>query len=166
MPKPKSSKRKSVAKKSVRSPRRKSAAASGAVALATAKPQTQLEVFKALERVLALYSPPAKMWVQGSNARPTTKLTVPSPVVFKGAYGGKPVHLELAAVILQTGFVGFYLMPLYIRPALRAKIPAPLRNLLHGKTCFRIRAADEAMLENVRLAVDAGTQLYRERGWL
>ena len=42
----------------------------------------------------------------------------------------------------------------------------PLRKLLRGKTCFHMRAADEAMLENVRLAVDAGTQLYRDRGWL
>jgi hypothetical protein len=131
-----------------------------------AKPQTQQELFKALEKVLAKYSPPAKMWVEGSHSRPITRLTVPSPVVVKGAYGGKPIDLELATLIPQTGFVGFYLMPLYLKPALARKIPKPLRKLLKGKSCFHLRAADDAMLENVRLAVDAGTQFYRERSWL
>lgn len=130
------------------------------------KPQTLLETFKALEKVLALYSPPAKMWVEGSHSKPTTRLTVPSPVVVPGAYGGRPIDLELATLILQKAFVGFYLMPLYIRPSLRWKIPKLLRKLLKGKTCFRLRSADEAMVESVRRAVDVGTQLYRERGWL
>jgi hypothetical protein len=130
------------------------------------KPQTLPETFKALEKVLALYSPPAKMWIEGSHSKPITRLTVPSPVVVPGAYGGKPIDLELATLILQKDFVGFYLMPLYVRPSLRLKIPKPLRKLLKGKTCFRLRLADEAMVQDVRLAVDAGTQLYRERGWL
>src|ERR1700744_6629992 len=101
------------------------------------------------------------MWVEGSNTRPITRLTVPSPVVVKGAYGGKPVDLELATLISQTDFVGFYLMPLYIRPALPGKIPKPLRKLLRGETCFQMRAADEAMLEIVLRAGDVATQLYR-----
>jgi hypothetical protein len=155
MPKPKAKARKTTKKKPV-----------AIDATPAAAPQSQQELFKALEKVLALYSPPAKMWVEGSNARPIMRLTVPQPVVVKGAYGGKPVDLELATIIPQSGFVGFYLMPLYLKPALARKIRKPLRKLLKGKTCFRLRAADEAMLENVRLAVDAGTQLYRERGWL
>ena len=167
MPKPKTRKSKLVIKKT---PRTQRVAAKGSTSagapVSAAKPQTLQELFKALEKVLALYSPPAKMWVEGSNTRPITRLTVPSPVVVKGAYGGKPVDLELATLISQTDFVGFYLMPLYIRPALARKIPKPLRKLLRGKTCFHMRAADEEMLENVRLAVDAGTQLYRDRGWL
>jgi hypothetical protein len=167
MPKPKARKSKLAIKNT---PRTRRVAAkrrtSAGAPVSAAKPQTQQELFKALEKVLALYSPPAKMWVEGSNTRPVTRLTVPSPVVVKGAYGGKPVDLELATLISQTGFVGFYLMPLYIRPTLARKIPKPLRKLLRGKTCFHVRAADEAMLENVRLAVDAGTQLYRDRGWL
>jgi hypothetical protein len=163
----KARKSKAATKKAPRTKRGAAHAALGAGALVpVVPPQTQQELFKALEKVLALYSPPAKMWVEGSNTRPITRLTVPSPVVVKGAYGGKPVDLELATLIPQTGFVGFYLMPLYIRPALARQIPQPLRKLLRGKTCFHIRAADDAMLENVRLAVDAGTQLYRDRGWL
>jgi hypothetical protein len=160
MPKPKA--RKSVKKKSATS----AAPSVAAAPPSSAKPQTQQELFKALEKVLALYSPPAKMWVEGSNTRPITRLTVPSPVVVKGAYGGKPIDLELAKLVPETRTVVFHLLPLYIRPALRRKIPKPLLKLLKGKTCFHLRAADEAMLENVRLALDAGTQLYRDRGWL
>ena len=167
MPTAKTRKSKIAIKKAPRTKRSAARAALSAGApVPAAKPQTQQELFKALEKVLALYSPPAKMWVEGSNTRPITRLTVPSPVVVKGAYGGKPVDLKLATLIPQTGFVGFYLMPLYIKPALARKIPRPLRKLLKGKTCFHLRAADEEMLENVRLAVDAGTQLYRDRGWL
>jgi hypothetical protein len=35
--------------------------------------------------------------------------TVPKPVVVPGAYSGKPVALQMAAVILQKGYLGFYL---------------------------------------------------------
>ena len=158
MPKPKARKSSTAASK-------KAPVRAAAPSLA-AKPQTQQELFKALEKVLARYSPPAKMWVEGSNSRPITRLTVPSPVVVKGAYGGKPIDLELAKLVPETRTVVFHLLPLYIRPALRRKIPKPLLKLLKGKTCFHLRVADEAMLENVRLALDAGTQFYRDRGWL
>jgi hypothetical protein len=124
------------------------------------------QTFKALEKVLALYSPPLKMWVSGSKAKPITRLTVPVPVSVPGAYGGKPVDLEIASLIPQKGFVGFYLMPLYIKPALKSKLSASLLKCLKGKTCFRIKSVDAALLEDVRLAVDAGTQLYRDRSWL
>jgi hypothetical protein len=161
MPTPKARKTKAAKM----TPDRKRTAAAVAP-VAAAKPQTQQELFKALEKVLALYSPPAKMWVEGSHSRPITRLTVPSPVVVKGAYGGRPIDLELAKLVPETRTVVFHLLPLYIRPALRRKIPKPLLKLLKGKTCFQLRAADQAMLENVRLALDAGTQLYRDRGWL
>ena len=138
----------------------------GVSAATDQKPQSLEETFKALEKVLALYSPPAKMWMEGENAKPVARLTVPQAVAVPGLYGGKPVDLELATLIIQKDFVGFYLMPLYIRPALRSKIPKPLLKLLKGKTCFRLRSADDATVEHVRIAVDAGTQLYRDRGWL
>jgi hypothetical protein len=168
MPRSKTRKRSAAKKRASQKPRANSSGSVPAVPSSSPeqKPQTLLETFKALEKVLALYSPPAKMWIEGSHSKPVTRLTVPSPVVVPGAYGGKPIDLALATLILQKDFVGFYLMPLYVRPSLRVKIPKPLRKLLKGKTCFRLRSADEAMVEHARLAVDAGTQLYRERGWL
>ena len=168
MPRLKNPKRSVAKKRSSKLPHAKTSAITpeGPSSSLNQKPQTLLETFKALERVLALYSPPAKMWVEGSHSKPITRLTVPSPVVVPGAYGGRPIDLELATLILQKAFVGFYLMPLYIRPPLRLKIPKPLRKLLRGKTCFRLRSADPAMVEHVRRGVDAGTQFYRERGWL
>lgn len=124
------------------------------------------ETFKALEKVLALYSPPLKLWVSGSKSKPMTRLTVPVPVSVPGAYGGRPVDLEVASLVIQKGFVGFYFMPLYLKPALKSKISPALRKRLKGKTCFHINQAGAATEEDVRRAVDLGTQLYRDRGWL
>jgi len=37
---------------------------------------------------------------------PSFQLTVAKPVAIPAAYGGKPVDLQMAAVILQKGYVG------------------------------------------------------------
>lgn len=139
--------------------------ARGVSASGAARPMSLAETFKALEKVLALYSPPLKLWVSGSKSKPMTRLTVPMPVSIPGAYGSKPVDLEVASVIIETGFIGFYFMPLYLKPALKSKISPALRQRLRGKTCFHLKRADAATQEDVRRAVDLGTQLYRDRGW-
>jgi hypothetical protein len=150
-----------------RNKRPKARALGKSVAASGAAPRMSLtETFKAIERILALYSPPLKLWVSGSKSKPMTRLTVPSPVSIPGAYGGKPVDLEVASLIIQKGFVGFYFMPLYLKPALKSKISLALRKRLKGKTCFHLTHADDATQEDVRRAVDLGTQLYRDRGWL
>jgi hypothetical protein len=134
---------------------------------AAASPKADLgEVYGALAKILSLFSPPLRLVVTGTSAKPQTKLTVPAPVVVPGAYGGKPVDLEVAAVIAQKAFVGFYLMPLYMNPKLKSKIAPALLKLLKGKTCFNITSIQPPMLDDVRSAIELGTKLYRERGWL
>jgi hypothetical protein len=153
---------------SSRSKARKSATKSAATS--APPPQqpkpTLIETFKALEKVLALYSPPLKLWMSGTKAKPHTRLTIPVAVVIPGIYSGKPIDLEVASLILGKGSVSFHFLPLYIRPALISKIPRALKKTLKGKTCFHIKSPDPVLLEDVRQAVDAGTQLYRDRGWL
>jgi hypothetical protein len=119
-----------------------------------------------LEKVLALYSPPAKMWIEGSHSKPVTRLTVPSPVVVPGAYGGKPIDLELATLILQKDFVGFYLMPLYVRPAEIAEredlLPAAFGRRSDGGTRTACGGRGHAAVSRARLAV-AGHARLRKR---
>jgi hypothetical protein len=132
-----------------------------------ASPKADLgEVYGSLSKILSLFSPPLRLVVTGTSAKPQTKLTVPVPVAVPGLYGGKPVDLEVAAVIAQKAFVGFYLMPLYVDPKLKSKVAPALQKLLKGKTCFNIASIEPPILEDVRNAVELGTRLYRERGWL
>ncbi len=124
------------------------------------------EVYGAVARILSLFAPPLRLVVTGTSAKPQTKLTVPVPVVVPGAYSGKPVDLEVAAIIQQSASVGFYWMPLYIQPSLKSKISPALVKLLKGKTCFHITSIEPPMLDDIRSAVEHGANLYRERGWL
>ena len=58
-----------------------------------------------------------------SGGKPSFQLMVPKPVAIPGAYGGKPVDLQMAAVILQKGYVGFYLMCIYMNGPRRSCLP-------------------------------------------
>jgi len=155
--------KKTVKKKTTAKPKAKKATGR----TAPRKTGTDLrEVYGALGRILSLFAPPLRLVVTGNSAKPQTKLTVPAPVVVPGAYSGKPVDLEVAAIIPQSASVGFYLMPLYVQPALRSKISPTLLKFLKGKSCFHITSIEPPILDDVRNAIELGTKLYSERGWL
>jgi hypothetical protein len=130
------------------------------------KPISVPEIYKALEKILTLYSPPLKLWVSGTNARPTTHLAVPVPVSIPGIYGGKPINLEIASLVPAKESVAIHYLPLYIKPALKSRISPALLKCLKGLTCFHIKGTEPPVLEDVRKAIDVGAQFYRERGWL
>ena len=65
------------------------------------------DVYEALVKILQRHAPPFRTDVPSmSGGKPSFQLTVPKPVAIPGAYGGKPVDLQMAAVILQKGYVG------------------------------------------------------------
>jgi hypothetical protein len=94
------------------------------------------------------------------------QLTVPKPVPIPGAHGGKPVDLQMAAVILQKDYVGFYLMRIYMNEATKKKLSPALLKLLNGKRCFHVKALEDGLRKDIEEALDVGTKVYRERGWL
>jgi len=89
---------------------------------------------------------------------------VPKPVAIPGAYGGKPVDLQMAAVIL--GYVGFYLMCIYMNEGTKKKLSPALLKLLKGKTCFHVKTLDDGLRKDIQVALGLGTKVYRERGCL
>ena len=101
-----------------------------------------------------------------SGGKPSFQLTVPKPVAIPGAYGGKPVDLQMAAVILQKGYVGFYLMCIYMNDATKKKLSPALLRLLKGKTCFHVKTLDDGLRKDIEAALEMSTQVCRERGWL
>jgi hypothetical protein len=64
--------------------------------------ETSLEsVYAEVETLLKRHAPRFKAsGVGGARSKKSIQLTVPKPVVVPGAYGGKPVEMQMAAAIL------------------------------------------------------------------
>jgi len=147
-------------KKPVKSPKKttKQAKASGNASLE--------HVYAELKEILARHAPPFKLCDAGVRHKFSVQLVVPKPVAIPGAYGGKPVDLQLAAAILQKGYVGFYLMCIYMNEKAKKQLSPALLKLLKGKTCFHVKALDDGLKKDVEAALVLGTKAYQERGWL
>jgi hypothetical protein len=107
--------------------------------------------------------------VHEQGKKPSFQLTVPKPVAISGAYGGKPVDLQMGAVILQKGYVGFYLMCIYMNDATKKKLSPALLKLLKGKACFHVKTWTSVCARTSKRRKRRwvwGTKVYRERGWL
>jgi hypothetical protein len=88
-------------------------------------------------------------------------------------YSNKPVEIEgrkkdglyLASILVQKGYVGFYLMPAYDKVFLTKNVGTDLQRLLKGKTCFHIKKMDNQLKGQVQNAIEAGYKCYMEKGW-
>ena len=132
-----------------------------------AQPGESLEsVYVRLSGMLARHAPPFRFQDLGVRNKKSVQIVVPKPVAIPGAYGGKPVDLQLAAAILQKGYVGFYLMCIYMNKPVKKKLSPALLKLLKGKTCFCVKQLDLALEKDIEAALELGTKYYRERGWV
>jgi len=125
-----------------------------------------VSVFAQLQEILARHAPPFKLANGGVRGKFSVQLVVPRPVAIPGSYGGKAVELQMAAAILQKGYVGLYLMCIYMNHEVKRKLSPRLLKLLQGKTCFRIKELDQNLKQDIEAALVLGTTAYRERGWL
>jgi hypothetical protein len=123
-------------------------------------------IFKKLREMLARHAPPFQLCDAGVRNKDSVQLVVPKPVAIPGAYGGKPVNVQLAAAILQKGYVGFYLMCIYMNEGARKQLSPALLKLLKGKTCFHVNRLDEGLEKDIEAALVWGTKSYQERGWV
>jgi hypothetical protein len=123
-------------------------------------------IYEQLKQMLARHAPPFKLLDAGVRGKFSVQLVVPKPVTVPGSYGDKPVDLQMAAVILQKGYVGFYLMCIYMNEEEKRRLSPALLKLLQGKTCFHVKALDEELKKDIEAALAGGTKAYRERGWL
>jgi len=124
-------------------------------------------IFERLKSLLAKYAPPFRTDIACmAGNKKAFQLTVPKPVAIPGAYGGKPVDLQFAALILQKDFVGFYLMCIYMNDGAKKKLSPSLLKLLKGKTCFHVKALDTGLEKDIEAALEMGVKVYQEKGWL
>jgi hypothetical protein len=80
--------------------------------------------------------------------------------------GRKRKEVYFAGIIIQKDYVGFYYMPVYAEPEVKALFKPELLKLLKGKSCFHIKTLDEELLKQIREALEAGYRQYQERGWV
>jgi hypothetical protein len=123
-------------------------------------------VYSDIETILKRHAPPFLFQDLGVRNKKSAQLTVPKPVVVPGEYGGKPVLRPLAAVILQKGYVGFYFMCVYGNNEAKKTLSPNLMKLLKGKSCFHVKASDEGLRKDIDAALEFGTKVFKERGWL
>lgn len=57
---------------------------------------------------------------------------------FKEAY--------FAGLIIQSSYVGFYFMPVYMNPKMKDSLKPELLKLLKGKACFHIKKLDDDLI--------------------
>lgn len=80
--------------------------------------------------------------------------------------GRKRKEVFFAGLIIQKSYVGFYFMPVYVKQEIKNVFPAELMRLLKGKSCFHIRKVTPELLEQVKMALRTGYQMYQKRGWV
>lgn len=80
--------------------------------------------------------------------------------------GRKRSEVFFASVSIMNGYVGFYFMPIYVQPELKALIAPALLKILKGKSCFHVKKLDDELLEHIVNALAAGFTLYKQNGWV
>ena len=118
------------------------------------------QMFATLKALLQEYHPPLQPKVEdGSHF----DLWSTKDVVIDGRTR-KAVFF--ASVIIQKGYVGFYYMPVYAEPDMRARLPPELLKLLKGKSCFHIKRLDPLLVEQINQVLRSGFESYQNRGWV
>jgi len=82
------------------------------------------------------------------------------------AFGRKYPAMAFASVILQSGYVGFYFMPVYGSDKVKETIPAELLKTLKGKACFHIKTTDKELMKQIKQALKTGYDAYKKQGWV
>ena len=81
--------------------------------------------------------------------------------------GGKKMEeVWFSGLLIQKGYVGFYFMPVYASPELKAELAPELLKCLKGKSCFHIKKADEQIFKQVKDALKKGYDVYKKKGWI
>lgn len=74
-------------------------------------------------------------------------------------YKGKPVLF--GAVRLGKNYVSYYLMPVYMAPALQKSISPELRKRMQGKSCFNFTEIDPVFFRELAHLTAAGFKAFR-----
>ena len=74
--------------------------------------------------------------------------------------------LWFGGVKLQKHYVSYYLMPVYLNPALLESISPNLKKRMQGKSCFNFTTPDEALFAELARLTEVGFRYYQELGYV
>lgn len=117
-------------------------------------------IFADLKEALKAYRPPLVAKVDDERR---FELWSVKPLLIDGR---KHSEVFFASAIIQKNYVGFYYMPVYGFPEMKAMFPPDLLALLKGKSCFHIKKLDKHLLSHIRQALKDGYKVYRSRKWI
>ena len=121
------------------------------------------DVFDNLKSVLSRYASGFSVHTGRVKNKRDYHLILEKPVVIDGR---KKKELWFASVIQQKASVGFYFLPVYFCPEVKAKLVPELLKHLDGKGCFHFKSLDPGWEKQVDGALKAGLGAYRKRKWL
>ena len=70
-------------------------------------------------------------------------------------------RLFVAAVEVNTRYVSYNLMPIYMNPTLQAAVPPVLKKRMQGKSCFNFTALDQEQLQELAELTMQGIASFR-----
>lgn len=121
-----------------------------------------LEIFNALKKEVKPY--------EGAMLQPTIDIEGKYDLWTKKkvfAQGKWRDEFAFVGLIIQSGYVGFYFMPIYTNvDEVKPEIAPALLKSLKGKSCFHIKKVDKDVLEEVREAMKVGYEQYKVNGWI
>jgi len=119
-----------------------------------------IATFDSLRRLIGKYEGPltAKMDIQGRYELWSIK-----DIVIDGR---KKKEVFFASAIVQSSYVGFYFMPVYVEEQMKRIFAPELMKLLKGKSCFHIKKIDGKLEDLIAKALEDGFRLYVARGWV
>ncbi len=117
-------------------------------------------IYQTLKEVLKKYEPPlvAKMDYDSRYELWSNKEVTIA--------GKKRKEVYFAGLIIQSNYVGFYYMPVYVDTDLKKVFKPELLSTLKGKSCFHIKKLDETVLQQIKAALSIGFEMYRKNGWI
>ena len=119
-----------------------------------------LEIFREIKKLMKVYEPPmnARVDIEGKYDLWSEKEIE--------TFGRKYDAMSFVAIIIQTGYVGFYYMPVYAKPEMKKDMSEEFVKSLKGKACFHIRELNPQIKKDIQKALKLGFDGYKKRGWV
>jgi hypothetical protein len=78
----------------------------------------------------------------------------------------KKRNAYFGGLIIQSSYVGLYLMAPYLDIKLFEKVFPNLMKTLKGKSCFWIKELNPELKKEIRNALKLSYQVYKDKGWV
>ena len=118
------------------------------------------QIYSSLKEMLQPYRPPLTAKVEDEQRFDLVSI---KDVEIEGR---KRKEVYFVSIIIQKDYVGFYYMPVYSNPEMKAIFRPELLALLKGKSCFHIKRLDNQLRDQIHIALEDGFKLYKTRGWV